>query len=359
MRLVVTGGGTGGHVFPALEVARLAVAQNHDVAYLGSHRGQERASCLKAAVSFRGFPSEPIYRLASLRGVRAVANLLRATLQARKAFLDGRPDVVFSTGGYSSAPIVRAAMMLRIPFVLHEQNAIPGRSNLLSAKRAHTIATTFHAAAAHFEGCNVIRTGLPVRSELREVALSKALSMDAFPMQILVVGGSQGAAAINEAALQTATRMTGDLRWLHVTGKSHFEPLFASYEKLGLGAIYKPKAYLESAEMADAYSQAAVVVGRSGAGTLSELAAFGIPSVLIPYPQAHANHQAANAKEFADMGASVVITQPDLHAAKLEESLQLWITSATARDNAREALRTWDQPDAAKLILQILVGATE
>jgi UDP-N-acetylglucosamine--N-acetylmuramyl-(pentapeptide) pyrophosphoryl-undecaprenol N-acetylglucosamine transferase len=289
--------------------------------------------------------------------MRAVGNLLRATFQARKALQEGRPDVVFSTGGYSSAPVVRAALMLNIPFVLHEQNAVPGRSNLLSAKRAHTIATTFHAAAKHFEGCRVERTGLPVRSELRDIALSKSLSMDAFPMQILVVGGSQGAAAINEAALQTATRMTGDLRWLHVTGKAHFEPLFASYEKLGLGAVYRPKAYLESAEMAEAYSDAAVVVGRSGAGTLSELAAFGIPSVLIPYPQAHANHQAENAKEFADMGAATVINQPDLQAARLEEALQLWITSATARDNAREALRTWDQPDAAKQILEILVKA--
>jgi UDP-N-acetylglucosamine--N-acetylmuramyl-(pentapeptide) pyrophosphoryl-undecaprenol N-acetylglucosamine transferase len=357
VKLVVTGGGTGGHVFPALEVARHAREAGDDILYLGSLRGQERAACSRVGLAFRGFPSEPVYSVKSPKGWKALINLARATLQARAVLKSGQPDAVFSTGGYSSAPVVRAAAMLGIPFVLHEQNAVPGRSNLLSARKAFAIATTFHAAASHFEGCRVERTGLPIRDELRQAALTRGLTMDAYPMRVLVVGGSQGAAAVNEASLQAATRMTKDLRWLHVTGKKHFETMFSTYEKLGLASIYEVKAFLEGPEMAAAYQEASVVVGRSGAGTLSELAAFGLPSVLVPYPTSHANHQYFNAKEFADMGAAAIIPQEDLQAARLEEVLLTWLESNSARDSAREALATWDRPDAAAAIYSLLTSA--
>lgn len=356
MKLIVTGGGTGGHVFPALEVARAATAQDMDVLYMGSHRGQEQGACRRADVPFVGFPSEPVYSVRSWRGWRALANLLRATFQARTVLKKTRPDRVFSTGGYSSAPIVRAARSLGIPYVLHEQNATPGRSNLMAARHATVIATTFHAAEEHFAGCKVVRTGLPVRQELRERALERKLHMDAYPLRVLVVGGSQGAAAINEAALGVATRITRDLHWTHVTGKKHFESIFQTYEKLGIGNIYEVKAFLEGTEMADAYAEASLVVGRSGAGTLSELAAFGLPSALVPYPHAHANHQFHNAKEFESMGAAVLIEQDELQPSNLEEALLKWIDVAAARDSAREALSAWDVPDSADRILKLLVS---
>lgn len=357
MKLVVTGGGTGGHVFPALEVARHAQESGTEILYLGSLRGQERAACGKAGLAFRGFPSEPVYSVKSPKGWKALINLARATLQARSVLKEGNPDAVFSTGGYSSAPVVRAAITLGIPFVLHEQNAVPGRSNKMSAKRAFAVATTFHLAAEHFHGCRVERTGLPVREELREAAMTRGLTMDAYPMRILVVGGSQGAASINEAALQAATRMTKDLRWTHVTGKNHFETIYHTFEKLGIGSIYEVKAFLEGSEMAAAYADASIVVGRSGAGTLSELAAFGLPSILTPYPTSHANHQYYNAKEFADMGAATIIPQASLGPARLEEALLSWLDSGPARDSAREALAGWDRPDAAEAIMKLLVEA--
>ena len=354
MKLIVTGGGTGGHVFPALEVARAATAKGADVLYMGSHRGQEQGICRRADVPFVGFPSEPVYSVRSVRGWMALANLLRAMFQARGVLKKTKPDIVFSTGGYSSAPVVRAARSLGIPYVLHEQNAAPGRSNLIASKHARVIATTFHAAESRFEGCKVVRTGLPVRQELRNQAMDRKLLMDAYPLRVLVVGGSQGAAAINEAALGVATRAVRDLRWLHLTGKKHFETIFQTYEKLGIGSIYSVKAFLEGAEMAEAYAEASLVVGRSGAGTLSELAAFGLPSVLIPYPHAQANHQLHNAREFESMGAAVVIDQDDLQPANLEEALLKWIDVASARDSARETLGKWDVPDAAEKILELL-----
>ncbi len=355
MKLIVTGGGTGGHVFPALEVARAAGAQGADVLYLGSERGQEQGVCRRADLPFMGFPSEPVYSVKTWRGWKALANLLRATFQARVVLKKVQPDIVFSTGGYASAPIVRAARTLSIPYVLHEQNAAPGRSNLMAASHARAIATTFHAAKEHFDSAKVVRTGLPVRQELRQRAIERKLLMDAYPLRVLVSGGSQGAAAINEAALGVATRITRDLRWLHLTGPKHFETMFQTYEKMGIGAIYEVKAFLEGADMANAYSETSLAVTRSGAGTLSELAAFGIPSVLVPYPHAQANHQFHNASEFESMGAAVIIEQQDLQPANLEEALLKWIDVGSARESAREALAAWDVPDAAERILKLLV----
>lgn len=360
MRLIVTGGGTGGHVFPALEVARLAKAEGWNVLYLGSHRGQERRVCEKAGIPFRGFPSEPLYSLKSPKGWLAAANLLRATVSARGAVKKSKADVVFSTGGYSSAPIVTAARNIGLPYVIHEQNSVPGRSNLLAAKKAAYVATTFHTADRQFPDSRVVRTGLPVREELREIAASHQLLIDVHPLQILVVGGSQGAAALNEAALATATRMTErDLRWTHVTGKSHFEKIFPTYEKLGIGSIYEVKAFLDGPAMGQAYANASLVVGRSGAGTLSELAAFRLPSVLVPFPSAYANHQLFNAKEFEEMGAAVVVPQDVLHPAKLQEALSEWIDSPSRRERAQQALLEWDQPDAARSILELVGKAAK
>lgn len=353
MKLVVTGGGTGGHVFPALEVARTSVAQGNDVVYFGSLRGQERAACSRESLAFIGFPSEPIYSLKSASGIKAILKLARATLMARKALRKASPNVVFSTGGYASAPVVRAALILGIPYVLHEQNSVPGRSNLIGAKRAYAVATTFHSAAKHFHDVRTERTGLPVRKELRDAAKLSRL-VEAEPFNILAVGGSQGAASLNEAVLSCATRITANVNWVHVTGKKHFETLFPTYEKLGISNIYRMKSFLESQEMAEAYSEASIVVGRSGAGTLSELAAFGLPSVLVPFPSAHANHQFHNAEEFEGLGAATIIQQNQLHPSDLEEAIMSWLEIPSARDSAGEALARWDVPDAADKILGLL-----
>ena len=359
MRLIVTGGGTGGHVFPALEVARLARAEGWDVLYLGSHRGQERHSCEKAGIPFRGFPSQPLYSLKTPAGWKAGVNLFRASVQARGALKRARPHVVFSTGGYSSAPVVTGARGLHIPFVIHEQNSVPGRTNLIASKKAAFVATTFNAADAHFPEAKVVRTGMPVREELRTLAASHHLLIDVNPLHILVVGGSQGAAALNEAALATAARMTErDLRWTHITGKTHFETIFPTFEKLGISQIYEVKSFLEGIAMGEQYARSSLVVSRSGAGTLSELAAFRLPSVLVPYPAAYANHQFHNAEEFAQIGAAVVIRQDGLHPAKLQEALSDWIDQPVRREQARQALQEWDKPDAARSILDLLAKAT-
>jgi UDP-N-acetylglucosamine--N-acetylmuramyl-(pentapeptide) pyrophosphoryl-undecaprenol N-acetylglucosamine transferase len=281
--------------------------------------------------------------------------LFRATRGVKAELTRQRPDAVFSTGGYSGAPVMYAARALGIPYIIHEQNSIPGRSNLMFGKKAYCIATTFRATAQHFQGCRVERLGLPVRSELRELAQSSSPTED---IRILVVGGSQGAAALNQSALETAERSAHlDWHWLHITGKAHFDDVFHSYKAFGLSSCYEVKAFLEGKEMGRAYAHSSLAVCRSGASTLSELAAFRLPSILVPYPYAFANHQHYNAKEFEEMGAAIIIPQTELHSALLEESIRTWLSDSTAMEVARAALAEWDSPDAAQKVLELVSKA--
>lgn len=357
MLLVVTGGGTGGHVFPALEVAREAKDSGFQIHYLGSQRGQEGKACAKLGLPFTGFPSHPVYSLKSLRGWKGLMSLLRSKGMAQRTLRELRPAAVFSTGGYSSAPVVGAARSLGIPYIIHEQNSVPGRTNKILSRGANAIAVTFESSLHHFEG-KVLRTGMPVRAELRSQAHQRTLESEAGHGRVLVMGGSQGSAAINEASLATAQRLTArNLRWLNLTGKANFEGLFASYQKLGIAGFYELKAFLEGAQMGEEYSHSSLVVARAGTGTISELAAFRLPSILVPYPHAYANHQYHNAKEFESIGAATILEQASLSPAVLENAVMEWLDDPSAVRKAQISMAEWDRPDAAERILELVRSA--
>lgn len=363
MKLIVTGGGTGGHVYPALEIALQAAGLGHIVQYFGSERGQERRQCERAKLEFRAFPSEPLYSLRSPRGWKAALKLGQCLQLTRKALRSTNPDVLFSTGGYASAPVAMSARKLGIPYVLHEQNTVPGRTNRMLARDAHAVASVFKRGAEHFPGARVVRTGMPIRHELRAssqgtLGVGQALPAD-YPV-LLVMGGSQGAEAINDAALATAIRMARtEAQWLHVTGPTLFESTIRSKKKLGVNSHYEIKAYLESEDMASALFTAKLALCRSGAGTLAELAAFRKPSVLIPYPHAFGNHQFVNAKEFEEMGAAVILEQKNLQPIDLEARIMLWLCDEERMHRAQSALAEWDVPDAVERILGLLVEAAK
>lgn len=361
MKLVVTGGGTGGHVFPALETALAARDAGWEVAYLGSKRGQESRACAQSKIKFIGFASEPIYKIATPAGIRGLMNMASSSLAARRTLLSIAPDVIFTTGGYSSAPVVAAARKLRIPYVIHEQNGVPGRTNKLLGRTAFAVATVFHAAQEHFRGSRVVRTGMPVRSEFRNGAqgsFSFGLRPRTERPLILAMGGSQGAAAINEVALATAVRMArASLDWLHIAGVSHYEAILETRKKMAIENEYEIRSYLEAGEMASAVFSCALAVSRSGAGSLSELAAFRKPSVLIPFPHAYGNHQLANAKEFESIGAAQVIDQSDLTPASLESRILLYLNEPSLSEKAANALAEWDVPDSIPRIMQLIQEA--
>lgn len=358
MRLIVTGGGTGGHVFPALEIARAAREEGIDVRYLGSLRGQEGRACQRLGLPFEAFPSGPVRSLRSPRGWASLVRLVVCAARVRRRLRALRPDAVFGTGGYAAAPVILAARKLGVPYVIHEQNAIPGRANRLAARRAAAVATVFRAAERHFPGGRVVRTGMPLRRELRSGQQGRfgfgAGEPGAGPL-LLVMGGSQGAEALNDAALATAVRMAGhDVAWLHVTGPAHFERVLNTKDRFAIRGSYEVRAYLEAEEMAAALFSARLVICRAGAGTLAELAAFRRPAILVPYPYAYAGHQMANAREFESLGAASVLSQTELQPRTLEGLIEVWLSEPEREERARIALAEWDVPDAVERVLGLL-----
>lgn len=276
---------------------------------------------------------------------------------ARKALQEVKPNVVFSTGGYSSAPVVRAARSLSIPYVLHEANSVPGRSIKLFAQQAKAVATTFKRSEKEFPGCRVIRTGMPVRKELREMAgaPNKPPAAGLHPLAF-VFGGSQGSKFLNETMPSIARLMSDDsIDWLHSTGPKNIDGVKREVQALGL-EHYTCEPYLQGTAMGQAYQYATVVICRSG-GSLAELAVFGLPSVLVPLPSAAGNHQYYNAKEFSDMGAAILQTEDQFEPNRFAASIREWIASPERREKAREALTAWDIPDATERIVALVEEA--
>jgi UDP-N-acetylglucosamine--N-acetylmuramyl-(pentapeptide) pyrophosphoryl-undecaprenol N-acetylglucosamine transferase len=247
--------------------------------------------------------------------------------------------------------VVRAAKGLGIPYLLHEANSIPGRSIKMFAQGAKAVATTFKRSEKEFPGCRVVRTGMPVRKELRDLA-AKPKPETAYPVGF-VFGGSQGAGFLNEHMPGIAKLMADDnIDWLHSTGPTHIEAVKREVEAIGLGH-YTCEPYLKGPAMGQAYQYATVVISRSG-GSLAELAAFGLASVLVPLPTAAANHQYHNAKEFSDMGAAIVQTEDQFEPNRFAASIREWIASPERREKARVALKAWDIPDATERIVALV-----
>ena len=294
----------------------------------------------------------------SIKGIQSILALMKATKEAQVALEVARPDAVFSTGGYASAPVVTAAKRLKIPYVLHEQNTIPGRTNRLLSRSAFAIATVFESSSFWFPDCRILRTGMPIRKQLRASAqgtLPFNQNQDHSAPIVLVMGGSQGSMALNDLALATAVRMAKtEVQWLHVAGLSHFESTMDSLKKLAVNSNYSIKAYLDAEEMATALFSCSIAVCRSGAGTLAELAAFRKPSILVPFPQAFADHQRFNAIEFEKMGAADMLLQNDAVAGTIEPRIHKWLNDIEARKHAEKEMAKWDIPDSVERILGLI-----
>ncbi|MEW6224043.1 MAG: UDP-N-acetylglucosamine--N-acetylmuramyl-(pentapeptide) pyrophosphoryl-undecaprenol N-acetylglucosamine transferase [Chloroflexota bacterium] len=361
MRLLIAGGGTGGHIYPALAVARSLRARPGapDIAWLGGHRGLE-ASIVPAA----GLPLRRLW-LRSLRSagrdihlVLDPARLVLSVPQALVLLLARRPAAVFTTGGYVAIPVLLAAWLLRIPSVLWDGNVVPGRSVRLVARWA-TVAAVSHAATATALGHpRAYLTGTPIRSTAGMDVDEARERFGARPGErmLLVFGGSQAVRRINEAVRDALPRLVERVRVVHVTGDDGYGPALAAREALPaeLRDRYRPYPFLHD-EMTAALAAADLALGRAGASTLAEAAAFALPLAIVPYPHA-AGHQRLNAVAYADAGAGVLIEDEALDADALVEAAGLLADparharmSAAARDLAR--------PGAADAVANLVLAA--
>lgn len=352
LRVVIAGGGTGGHLYPGIAVARELLARRTDVkvSFAGTAKGIEAR-----VVPREGFELDTI-RSGGLKGksiaIRAKgAGLIPlGLLDAWSILSRRRPHLVIGVGGYSSGPVVLAAAARGIPTLLLEQNAVPGLTNRLLSRIVRAAAVSYESTRSFF-GSKAFVSGNPVRAEfLDETATLRNESVGGGGVNVLIFGGSQGAHGINTAMVDAAPSLaTSDvaLSITHQTGERDLELVKSGYAAVGLAAEVEPFLY----DMAVRLKSADLVVCRAGATTLAELAAAGKPSVLIPLPTATDDHQRKNAEEFASVGAAQMLLQTDVSGATLAARITALAKDMSARERMGVAARSMARPNAAKVIV--------
>jgi UDP-N-acetylglucosamine--N-acetylmuramyl-(pentapeptide) pyrophosphoryl-undecaprenol N-acetylglucosamine transferase len=340
--ILIMAGGTGGHIFPALAVADELRDQGWRIVWLGSKAGMESTLVPQhgfeiAWVRFSGLRGKGL-----LRTVLLPVNLLVALWQSARAIFRVRPDVVLGMGGYISFPGGMMAAALARPLVLHEQNSVAGLANKVLARVADRVLVAFPNALK-----NAAWTGNPVRRDITHLPPpDQRFRNRAGNLKVLVVGGSLGAQALNDAVPRALALIPESLRpdVTHQAGEKHLAALERAYREAGVSAT--TVAFIR--DMSDAYAAADVVICRAGALTVSELAAAGIASVLVPFPSAVDDHQTFNARYLADRSAAVLLPQPELTPRKLADLL-LGFTREKLLDMAGRA-RALGKPDAAQIV---------
>ena len=348
--ILVMAGGTGGHVYPALAVAQALQEHSRDVVWLGTRRGLESRVVPAAGINIEWISVRGLRRKGPLALVIAPVQLAFALVQSLAVIIRRRPVAVLGMGGFVSGPGGVAAWLTRRPLVIHEQNAAAGLTNRLLARLARVVLQAFPGsfnASVHAE-----TVGNPVRGDIAAVPAPELRYPERDgPLRLLVLGGSQGALALNRAVPAALARLPGDIRPVvrHQCGVATIDEAREAYAAAGLDAELEP--YIE--DMASAYAWADLVVCRAGALTVAELCAVGVPAVFIPYPAAVDDHQTANAQPMAQAGAAAVIRQTDLSEASLADELKRWLTSRADLLERATRARQLARPHALQRITQL------
>jgi UDP-N-acetylglucosamine--N-acetylmuramyl-(pentapeptide) pyrophosphoryl-undecaprenol N-acetylglucosamine transferase len=348
MRLLIAGGGTGGHLFPGIALAEEVVTRQrgNEVLFVGTARGLEVRAVPKA-----GFPLELIQATGVKgRGLSGwIAGLLRipaALLQSARILRRFDPDVVVGVGGYASFPVVLAAWLMRIPTAVQEQNAMPGLTNRLLSRVARAVFVAFDEARARFPSSKVHQVGNPVRRALLENFLRPEGHHERF--QLLVFGGSQGARAINRTMVQAAAQLR-DIHILHQTGARDVEETRRGYEAAGADA--EVVEFID--DMSGAYARADLVVCRAGATTISELTVCHRAAILVPFPHAADDHQVVNARALAGRGAAVMLLESELTPERLAAEILRLAGDPAVRRRMERAAGSLGRPEAAREIADV------
>jgi UDP-N-acetylglucosamine--N-acetylmuramyl-(pentapeptide) pyrophosphoryl-undecaprenol N-acetylglucosamine transferase len=350
MKLLIAGGGTGGHVFPALAIAQewLSRGKEREVVLVGTERGIEMKLVPQA-----GLPLETL-RVAGLKGkggatlVKNLVMLAPGILDARRVLRKHKPVAAFGVGGYAAGPMLLATWLSRIPNVIFEPNAEPGLTNRLLAKLSKRIATGYEISAQAW-GKKAIVTGCPVRGEFFSIAHRKP----AKPFRLLVTGGSQGALPINRTFVDTMDRLAlrkNDLSIVHQTGERDYNAVRTAYARREINAEVVP--FLTN--MAERFAWADVIVCRAGAITAAEIAAAGRAAIFIPFGAATDSHQLRNAQEMQRAGAGRLIPEPELTAERLTSEIFSLVDQPDQIETQSNAARSLARPNATRDIVNLI-----
>ena len=323
-RIIIAGGGTGGHLFPGITIAKELKKRFDEIhiLFVVGKRKLERDILLRAGFEARSIDVEGIKGKGLLRGIMALFKIIVSSTQSLTIMRDFRPHLVIGVGGYSSGPVGLVAWFLGIPTAIHEQNSFPGLTNRILAPLVKKVFISFEETRRYFKRGNVFLSGNPIRDDLMHIKPSPREVTKRFV--ILVMGGSQGAKAINRAVISALKELkaVGLLPFvIHQTGKEDLGKVIDGYHALGLDG--EVVAFIE--DMGSAYTRADLVICRAGATTIAELAALGKPSILIPYPYAAHKHQDINARALVANDAADMILERDLNGKTLSRKVRRYM----------------------------------
>lgn len=367
MKIVFTGGGTGGHFYPLIAIAeamRDVVAEQRILPpklYYIADKPYDEEALFANDIIFLKASAGKVRRYFSLSNVSDLFKTLGGFVSCFFILLKLYPDVVISKGGYASVPTVLAASLLRIPIIIHESDAKPGRANLLAAKKATRIAVAFESAVAGFPQKvrgKIGKVGIPVRKELMQLpdrALAQAaLGLDPALPTVFIVGGSSGSVRINETVLDALASLVSFANVVHQTGKAHYESVRATGSVIA-GAHkdrYHAFPYLNVESMRSAAAAADVIIARAGTGSITEIALWGIPAILIPIPESVSHDQRTNAYAYAHTGAAEVLEEANLSPNVLASEARRIATDSAVAAGMKAAATGFANPAAGRLIAE-------
>lgn len=358
MKIAVSGGGTGGHIYPALALIReIQKKDNHvEFLYIGTEKGLESKLVPRENIPFKSIHITGFKRKLSFENVKTVLRFLKGVRDSKKMLKEFKPDVVIGTGGYVCGPVVYAAAKMGIPTIVHEQNSVPGLTNKFLSRYVDKIAICFEEARQFFPEKKVVLTGNPRASEVLgqdgiRGRLSSGLKLKV--PTVLIFGGSRGAKPINEAVVKSLTELSGKpYQVLYVTGDVHFDEVQKEVELVGNpeNVIIKPFIH----NMPEVLAGIDLTVSRAGATTLAELTSLGIPSILIPSPYVTDNHQEKNARALSEHGAARLLLEKDLTGPKLVEHIDQILGHDQKLADMKKAAKKLGIPDAASRLYSVM-----
>ncbi len=355
MRILISGGGTGGHIYPALALVKAfqAVDPSVEVLYVGSVNGLEKEIVTRAGYTFKSIEISGFRRSLSFENIKTIQRFLTAVSTSKAYIKEFKPDIVIGTGGYVCGPVVYAAAKLKIPTIIHEQNSLPGVTNKFLARYVDKVAICFEEARSYFPAKKVVLTGNPRASEVvKTPKIGKgALGLNPQKRTVMIAGGSRGAEPINEAVIALMPKLeAADFEVIFVTGAKHYEEIKKRVQAKTLKNV-RVMSFINN--MPSYLVHTDLFIGRAGATSLAELTALGVPSILIPSPYVTANHQEFNARSVTDHKGGILILEKDLTADVLFDRLNTIMSDETARQEMQKIAKQLGIPDASQRLMTL------
>lgn len=354
MKIIISGGGTGGHIYPAIAIADglKAAHPEAEILFVGALGKMEMEKVPKAGYPIEGLKISGFDRKRMERNLQLPFNLIGSLIKARRIIRDFRPDIAIGVGGYASGPLLFSATRSRVPSLIQEQNSFPGITNRLLSKRVNTICVAYEAAKKHFENEHIVLTGNPVRNDINDLEQKKVEAYRHFGLKedqpvLFAFGGSLGAKTINDSFLEQRYLLKeSNVQLLWQTGRYYYDEIQSS-SVARLPNVH-PLAFIDRMDLA--YALADVVIGRAGALTISELCIVGKAAILVPSPNVAEDHQTKNAQALVEQKAAILVKDEVARNELLKTALNL-LKDKELQDQLSKNIRKLAQPDATKRIV--------